>query len=90
MFEALGGIIVFSIAYFVIWVWRFKRDREKDKERQKFTYDEIASKYSLWDEHVNFYDEEKKQMDYETFTKFSLDQKKRMLISRFGEENTKS
>jgi hypothetical protein len=102
MYEALASAILAGIVGGALTIYGIIKSRKKMSERDAYSYNDIATKWYLWDEFVNCYYVDKlgrpikpnpplksKQMDLEPFQKHSTEEKIQMLIADFGVE-TKS
>ena len=99
--EILAGAIVAGAIAAIFAIRTFFRSKQKQDERKGNSYEDIATKWYLWDEFVNCYyinglgkvvepaDPMKAEyMDYDTFFSRSKDEKLQMLRDEFGEEKT--
>jgi hypothetical protein len=103
MYEALASAILAGIVGGALTIYGIIKSRKKMSERAAYSYNDIATKWYLWDEFVNCYYVDKldrpikpnpplkskksKQMDLEPFQKHSTEEKIQMLIAQFGPES---
>lgn len=61
MGEIIGSVICAGVLGLIVGVWSLYLSRKKQKERSKYTLEEIAQKWHLWDEFVNCYYESQRE-----------------------------
>jgi hypothetical protein len=102
--EALGSIIVAVIVGGALAIYGYIQSRKKMSAMDAYSYNDLATKWYLWDEFVNCYYVDKlgrpikpnpplkvKQMDLDPFQQHSTEEKIQMLIAEYGPESkTKS
>lgn len=88
----LGLMALFSFIGMVL------RRRTNTKARKEHTYEEISSRWELWDKFVNCYygldkddnpipnDMKARYIERTDFGRISIEEKNQMLIAEFGEE----
>lgn len=82
--KVIGGVIAVAIWAVFVKLFRGWKRNVLAKERETFTYAQIANKYEYWDGYANFFLEEDKKLTKTDFAKLSLDEKIQILTENFG------
>ena len=98
--KLLGYLLCIGPVILIFFVIAFLKGKKKKSEMAQYSYDEIASKFYLWDAYVNCYHIDSRgklatygekvkadYLDYDAFFARPKEEKLRMLISEFGEES---